>query len=76
MARKIRRRPLSGDELGREQGAELPDREAMSLISPGAAMPPVMSIPPGEIDHPMPIDHPGPTPIEDPTPLPPTTETV
>jgi hypothetical protein len=61
VGRKSRRKPLSRDELGQQQGAELPEREAMSMIAPGGCVfPPVMSIPPGEVVHPMPIEDPVP----------------
>jgi hypothetical protein len=64
VARKSRRKPLSGDELGKQQGAELPEREAMSMIAPGGCVfPPVMTVPPGEV-HYLPVE-----PIEDPAPV-------
>jgi hypothetical protein len=63
VGRKSGRKPLSRQELGKQQGAELPHREAMSMIAPGGCVfPPVMTIPPGEVVHPMPIEDPAPTP--------------
>ena len=33
--------PISDEELERQQAADLPDREAMSLLTPGAMVPPM-----------------------------------
>jgi hypothetical protein len=39
MPRKSRKKALSKNELAKQQGAELPDREAMSLINANLAAP-------------------------------------
>ena len=39
MAKKSRKKALSNKELANQQGAELPDREAMSLINANVAAP-------------------------------------
>jgi hypothetical protein len=38
-AKKIRKKGLSKSELAKQQGSELPDREAMSLVNANVAAP-------------------------------------
>jgi hypothetical protein len=39
MAKKTRKKALSKTDLAKQQGAELPDREAMSLVNANLAAP-------------------------------------
>jgi len=50
--------PLSPEELNREQAADLPQRDAMSLVDPGAVMGSLRAAPP------LPPDSPNPLPPE------------
>ena len=43
MTREADRKELTPDELEAQQAADLPDREAMTLITPPATLPPTLA---------------------------------